>query len=170
MKKRPNSVLLEGEKLTATGVSRMDLMQTLGFDIYTSLETGTEVEARRISQSDVRIVSEFFHMSLFAVGDYLIQWPDSGIPHVISPEMFVLRYRKKDVEQDPDDGIGEIDLGRVHWDSPAQARSFALDMQHAIDHPEEMDEGRQLTPEEVAQAKAYIHKAKEYLAACNESL
>jgi hypothetical protein len=146
----------------------MDLMKTLGFDIYTSLETGVEVEARRISESDVRIVSEFFHMSLFAVGDYLIQWQDSGVPHVISPEMFSLKYKKKAVEQDKD-ATEEADLGRVHWNSPVEARLFAQYMQHAIDHPEEQDEGRQLTPEEVAEAKAYIRKAKEYLAACYES-
>jgi hypothetical protein len=148
----------------------MTAYPTSGFDLYVSRETGEEVEARQISESDVRIVSEFFDMSLFKVGDYLIQFVGSNIPHVILPEIFQLKYKKKAIEQDPGEDVEEVDLGRVHWDSVDEARSFALEMQYAIDHPEEQDEGRRLTLEEVAAAKAYIRKAKEYLAARDESL
>jgi hypothetical protein len=55
------------------------------------------------------------------------------------------------------------------WTSIDDARSYAMETQYAIDHPEDSGEDP-LTPKQIEQAKAYIRSAKEYLAARDESL
>jgi hypothetical protein len=211
-----------------------------GFDIYVNLEQEIDVEAHLIKSSELRVIGEFFDVSIFMAGDYLVTWPN-GRNNVVTPEIFSLKYRKKETEDgevrpqercsgdsgsSDQDGLparasqhigdarelpeaerGRVDevpaqggedsvevrelnrsviqewcnslirvaskddfVTRVYFDSIDDARSFAMEMQYAIDHPEEQDEGRQFDEDEIKQAKFYIRKAKEYLAARDESL
>lgn len=57
---------------------------------------------------------------------------------------------------------------RVRWDSPDEARAFIQEFQYVVDHQDEALDDEKLSDEELAHARLYIQKAREYLAAVNE--
>jgi hypothetical protein len=121
---------------------------------YTEDLSGTTVYAFQGGRNMSIIGSDYFDLGTLTENDWLVDFPDGHVLVVNYAELHKRFTRTR----------------TGCWFSMDHARSFAMEMQYFIDHPEEWDADTALSSEEVAEVKAFIRSAKQYLAERDESL